>query len=154
MAKVTFSPKSRQDLLDIGEYIARDSRANARRFVAKLMEQCQRIGNAPMGYVGREDLAAGLRASGECLERDPDGFPQTYEVMPGNTLDNGTPDDETREKRIEGPPLPSASGPTAGFAQPAGCGGAPRAVRNLASPSHGDASSNGQIASLDCHPSL
>ena len=61
MAKVTFSPKSRQDLLDIGEYIARDSRANARRFVAKLMEQCQRIGNAPMGYVGREDLAAGLR---------------------------------------------------------------------------------------------
>ena len=87
------------------------------------------------------------------LSVTPDGFPQTYEVMPGNTLDNGTPDDETREKRIEGPPLPSASGPTAGFAQPAGCGGAPRAVRNLASPSHGEAS-NGQIASLDCHPSL
>lgn len=61
MARVTFSPKSRQDLIDIGDYIARDSRANARRFVAKLMEQCQRIGNAPMGYVGREDLAPGLR---------------------------------------------------------------------------------------------
>lgn len=61
MAHVTFSPKSRQDLIDIGDYIARDSRANARRFVAKLMEQCQRIGNAPMGYVGREDLAPGLR---------------------------------------------------------------------------------------------
>lgn len=61
MAKVTFSPKSRQDLLDIGDYIAKDSRANARRFVAKLIEQCQRIGNAPLGYVGREDLAAGLR---------------------------------------------------------------------------------------------
>ncbi len=61
MAKVTFSPKSRQDLLDIGDYIAKASKANARRFVAKLIEQCQRIGNAPLGYVGREDLAPGLR---------------------------------------------------------------------------------------------
>ncbi len=61
MAKVAFSPKSRQDLLEIGDHIARDSRANARRFVAKLVEQCERIGNAPMGYVAREDLAAGLR---------------------------------------------------------------------------------------------
>lgn len=61
MAKVTFSPKSRQDLLDIGDYIAKDSRANARRFVAKLIEQCQRIGTSPMGYVGREDLAPTLR---------------------------------------------------------------------------------------------
>ena len=61
MAKVTFSPKSRQDLLDIGDHIAKESRANAQRFVGKLMEQCQRIGTSPMGYVGREDLAPGLR---------------------------------------------------------------------------------------------
>lgn len=61
MAKVVFSPQSRQDLLDIGDYIAKDSRANARRFVAKLIEQCRRIGNAPMGYASREDLAPGLR---------------------------------------------------------------------------------------------
>ena len=61
MAAVTFSPKSRQDLLDIGDYIAKDGRANARRFVGKLMEQCKRIGNAPLGYAGREDLAPGLR---------------------------------------------------------------------------------------------
>ena len=61
MAAVTFSPKSRQDLLDIGDYIAKDSRANARRFVGKLIEQCKRIGNAPLGYPGREDLAPGLR---------------------------------------------------------------------------------------------
>lgn len=58
---VTFSPKSRQDLLDIGDYIAKDSRATARRFVAKLVEQCQRIGDAPFAYTGREDLAPGLR---------------------------------------------------------------------------------------------
>lgn len=61
MTKVTFSPKSPQDLLEIGDYIAKDSRASARRFVAKLIEQCQRIGSAPLGYVGREDLAPGLR---------------------------------------------------------------------------------------------
>jgi len=61
MAQVTFSPKSRQDLLDIGDYIAKDSRANARRFVGKLIQQCNRIGNAPWGYPGREDLAPGLR---------------------------------------------------------------------------------------------
>ena len=61
MTKVTFSPKSRQDLLDIGDYLAKDSRANARRFVGKLMAQCQHVGASPMGYVGREDLAPGLR---------------------------------------------------------------------------------------------
>ena len=61
MVAVVFSPKSRQDLIDIGDHIAKDSLANARRFVAKLVEQCQRIGSSPMGYVGREDLAPGLR---------------------------------------------------------------------------------------------
>jgi toxin ParE1/3/4 len=61
MDPVTFSPKSRQDLLDIGDYIAKDSLANARFFVAKLMDQCQRIGAAPLAYPGREDLAPGLR---------------------------------------------------------------------------------------------
>ena len=61
MTSVAFSPRARQDLLDIGDYIAKDSLVNARRFVAKLMEQCKRIGRAPLGYVSREDLAAGLR---------------------------------------------------------------------------------------------
>lgn len=61
MAPVRFSPKSRQDLLDIGDRIAQHSRANARRFVTKLVDQCQRIGLAPLGYVSREDLAPGLR---------------------------------------------------------------------------------------------
>ncbi|MDO9451094.1 MAG: type II toxin-antitoxin system RelE/ParE family toxin [Rugosibacter sp.] len=61
MLGVTFSPKARQDLVEIGDFIAKDSRANARRFVAKLMTQCQRIAHAPMGYPSREDLAASLR---------------------------------------------------------------------------------------------
>jgi toxin ParE1/3/4 len=67
MPPVTFSPKSRQDLLDIGDYIAKDSRGHARGFVAKLMRQCERIGLAPMAYVGREDIAPGLRMA--TLER-------------------------------------------------------------------------------------
>ena len=61
MMQVTFSPKARQDLIEIGDHIALDSPANARRFVGKLMEQCQRIGKAPMGYVGRDDIAPGVR---------------------------------------------------------------------------------------------
>jgi toxin ParE1/3/4 len=61
MAAVTFSPRSRQDLIEIGDHIAKDSRINARRFVAKLTDQCQRIGHAPLGYASREDLAPGLR---------------------------------------------------------------------------------------------
>jgi len=61
MVPVAFSPKSRQDLFDIGDHIAKDSQANARRFVGKLMVQCQRIGNGPLAYTGREDLAPGLR---------------------------------------------------------------------------------------------
>lgn len=61
MASLVFSPKARQDLLDIGDYIARDSRETARCFVGKLVEQCERIGRVPLSYSGREDLAAGLR---------------------------------------------------------------------------------------------
>ncbi len=61
MSAVVLSPKARQDLLDIGDHIARDSPANARRFVARLLEQCKRIGRAPLGYVSREELAPGLR---------------------------------------------------------------------------------------------
>ena len=61
MAAVALSPKARQDLLDIGDHIARDSRANARRLVARLLEQCKRVGRAPLGYVSREELAPGLR---------------------------------------------------------------------------------------------
>lgn len=58
---VTFSPQSRQDLFDIGDYIAQDSVTNARRFVKALRDQCERIGRAPLGYVSREDLAPALR---------------------------------------------------------------------------------------------
>lgn len=58
---LSFSPKARKDLLDIGDYIARDSRDVALRFVGKLVKQCERIVNSPFIYATREDLAPGLR---------------------------------------------------------------------------------------------
>lgn len=58
---VSFSPKSRQDLFEIGDFIAKDSRANARRFIGKLIKQCERISHAPLSYAAREELAPGLR---------------------------------------------------------------------------------------------
>lgn len=61
MASVIFSPKSQQDLIEIGDYIARDGRANARRFIVRLQDRCKRIGTAPLSYPSREDLAPGLR---------------------------------------------------------------------------------------------
>lgn len=61
MSTVSFSPKSRQDLLDIGDFIASDRKENARRFVAQLIDQCKRIGISPLGYASRDDLSAGLR---------------------------------------------------------------------------------------------
>lgn len=88
MAAVTFSPKSRQDLLDIGDCIAKDSPINARRFVGKLSDQCKRIGRAPLGYVSREDLAHGLRMAAldryVIFFRDLDGAVRVERVLHGS----------------------------------------------------------------------
>ena len=59
MVSVIFSPKSRQDLIEIGDYIAKDSPANAQTFVKRLISQCEKIGLAPLGYSARDDLAPG-----------------------------------------------------------------------------------------------
>ena len=63
MATVAFSPKALRDLMAIGDYIARDNRVNASRFVDKPVAQCERIGHAPMAYASREELVPGLRAA-------------------------------------------------------------------------------------------
>lgn len=58
---VTFSPRAREDQIEIGDYNAKDSRGSALRFVSRLREQCLRIGRAPLGYASRADLASDLR---------------------------------------------------------------------------------------------
>ncbi len=58
--RLEFSPEARRDLVEIGDYIALDSLANARRFVAKLRGQCIRIAKRPLAYPLR-DNEAGIR---------------------------------------------------------------------------------------------
>ena len=59
---VAFSPLAQTDLEGIGDYIAQDSPANAVRFVERLRAQCRKLVRAPMGYVARPELGAGLRS--------------------------------------------------------------------------------------------
>ena len=48
--KLGFAPAARQDLRDIGDYISRDSRGNARAYVAKLRDQCAKTVLNLVGY--------------------------------------------------------------------------------------------------------
>lgn len=61
MHALAYSPRSRADLIEIGDYIARDNRAAARRLVESLIAQCKKICRAPLAYPAREELAADLR---------------------------------------------------------------------------------------------
>jgi toxin ParE1/3/4 len=63
MYQLTFSPQSELDLLDIGDYIAQDSKNAARNWVAKLRAQCQKITLNPYGYVARPELKQGIRSA-------------------------------------------------------------------------------------------
>jgi toxin ParE1/3/4 len=55
-------PQARQDLREIGDYIARDNRRAARRFVRMLRERCAFLAQNP--HIGRErpELREGLRS--------------------------------------------------------------------------------------------
>ncbi len=60
--QLEFAPLALADMETIGDYIAQDSPANAQRFVQGLRAQCQKIAAAPMVYVTRPELVAGLRS--------------------------------------------------------------------------------------------
>lgn len=55
------SPLAEADLLDIGDYIARDNPRRAESFIDELIDQAEKITKMPTGYATREDLAPGLR---------------------------------------------------------------------------------------------
>jgi len=61
MYALGYAPQARADLIEIGDYIARDNRAAAQRLVEQLFEQCKRVCRAPLAYPARDELAAGLR---------------------------------------------------------------------------------------------
>ena len=55
-------PEARQDLRDIGDYIARDDRRAARRFVRASRERCAFLAENPRVGRERSDLGEGLRS--------------------------------------------------------------------------------------------
>jgi toxin ParE1/3/4 len=60
--KLRFRPEARQDLRAIGDYIARDDRRAARRFVGMLREKCAFLGRNPHAGRERPELREGLRS--------------------------------------------------------------------------------------------
>ena len=60
--RLELSPLAQADLEAIGDYIGKDSPANALRFIQGLREQCQKISRAPLAYVARPELSDGLRS--------------------------------------------------------------------------------------------
>jgi len=59
--KVGFSPRSAQDLEEIGDFIARDSPRRAVSFVDELEQACEAIADAPLGHEAQPHLRPDLR---------------------------------------------------------------------------------------------
>ena len=59
--RVEFSPLAEMDLEAIADYIAQDSPLDAVRFIDGMRGQCERLARAPLAYVARPELGAGLR---------------------------------------------------------------------------------------------
>ncbi len=60
--RIIFAPAARIDLVEIGDYIALDNRAAAKRMVAALRERAMRLRDAPRSGRSRSELQAGLRS--------------------------------------------------------------------------------------------
>lgn len=60
--RVVFAPAAREDLKGIGDYIARDNKAAAKRLVLDLQERAARLGTAPRAGRLRSELKDGLRS--------------------------------------------------------------------------------------------
>lgn len=59
--KVIFSAAARFDLIEIGDYIAMDSPANATSFVKTLQEKALGLAHTPLKGTERNHLLSGLR---------------------------------------------------------------------------------------------
>jgi toxin ParE1/3/4 len=62
MAQLRFTESAERDLVDIGNFIARDSPAGAARFIARLEEHCQILAAHPLLGRPRDELAPELRS--------------------------------------------------------------------------------------------
>ena len=59
--RVVIAPRARDDLIEINDYIARDSPANARRWVAELERAIDSRSTMPTRVAVRDDLRPGYR---------------------------------------------------------------------------------------------
>lgn len=55
------SPLAELDLIEIGDYIAKDNPSRAASFVDELLDQARKIARMPTGYAQRGELLPGLR---------------------------------------------------------------------------------------------
>lgn len=62
MTRLVYTPQSKKDLNDIGQYIAQDNPRRAMSFVRELRGQCRKITEAPKAYGPRPELGIGLRS--------------------------------------------------------------------------------------------
>ena len=60
--KLRFSNVAREDLKDIGDYIARDNHHRARSFIEDIQRQCHRISEQPTLYPFRHALGERMRS--------------------------------------------------------------------------------------------
>jgi toxin ParE1/3/4 len=63
MKRLVFTPAARDDLLEIGAYIADDDPVRAESFIAELERKAEQIAERPRSFPERADISAGLRAA-------------------------------------------------------------------------------------------
>jgi plasmid stabilization system protein ParE len=61
MISVYFSPKAKEDLREIGDYIARDNPIRAGTFLDEILQSCDFIGSSPETFPLRPRLGTGIR---------------------------------------------------------------------------------------------
>lgn len=61
MARYLLTKRARLDILEIWQYVARDSESNADRFLADLIERFSMLGQNPKAGRERDDIRPGVR---------------------------------------------------------------------------------------------
>jgi toxin ParE1/3/4 len=62
VARLRFTESAERDLVEVGNFIARDNPANAARFVERLEEHCELLASRPLIGRARNELVPGLRS--------------------------------------------------------------------------------------------
>jgi len=63
MKRLVFTPSARNDLLEIGAYIADDNPVRAESFVAELETKAYQAAERPASFPERTDIGIGVRAA-------------------------------------------------------------------------------------------